>query len=100
MVATNVTDVLHMTRALLPGMVARNTGHVINLGSTAGIYPYPGGHVYCASKAFVTQFSLNLKADLVGTGVRVRDIEPGLIGGSEYCQIWIACRPLHRSDVR
>jgi len=61
MVATNVTGVLHMTRALLPGMVARNTGHVINLGSTAGIYPYPGGHVYGASKAFVTQFSLNLK---------------------------------------
>ena len=84
MVATNVTGVLHMTRALLPGMVARNTGHVINLGSTAGIYPYPGGHVYGASKAFVTQFSLNLKADLVGTGVRVTDIEPGLVGGSEF----------------
>lgn len=87
MVATNVTGVLHMTRALLPGMVARNTGHVINLGSTAGIYPYPGGHVYGASKAFVTQFSLNLKADLVGTGVRVTDIEPGLVGGSEFSTV-------------
>ena len=87
MVATNVTGVLHMTRALLPGMVARNTGHVINLGSTAGIYPYPGGHVYGASKAFVTQFTLNLKADLVGTGVRVTDIEPGLVGGSEFSTV-------------
>ena len=84
MVATNITGLIHMTRALLPGMVARNRGHVINLGSTAGIYPYPGGHIYGASKAFVTQFSLNLKADLVGTAVRVTDIEPGLVGGSEF----------------
>jgi 3-hydroxy acid dehydrogenase/malonic semialdehyde reductase len=65
-------------------MVARNRGHVINLGSTAGTYPYPGGHVYGASKAFVTQFSLNLRADLVGTGVRVTDLEPGLVGGTEF----------------
>jgi 3-hydroxy acid dehydrogenase/malonic semialdehyde reductase len=84
MVATNVTGLLHMTRALLPGMVARNTGHVINLSSTAAIYPYPGGHVYGASKAFVTQFSLNLRADLVGTGVRVTDLEPGLVGGTDF----------------
>lgn len=87
MVATNVTGVLHATRALLPGMVARNRGHIVNLGSTAGIYPYPGGHVYGASKAFVTQFSLNLKADLVGTGVRVTDLEPGLVGGSEFSTV-------------
>ena len=84
MVATNVTGLLHMTRALLPGMVARNTGHVVNLSSTAGIYPYPGGHVYGASKAFVTQFSLNLRADLIGTGVRVTDLEPGLVGGTDF----------------
>jgi len=87
MVATNVTGVLHTTRALLPGMVARNRGHIVNLGSTAGTYPYPGGHVYGASKAFVTQFSLNLKADLVGTGVRVTDLEPGLVGGSEFSTV-------------
>lgn len=87
MVATNVTGVLHATRALLPGMVARDRGHIVNLGSTAGIYPYPGGHVYGASKAFVTQFSLNLKADLVGTGVRVTDLEPGLVGGSEFSAV-------------
>ena len=87
MVATNVSGLLHMTRALLPGMVARNHGHIINLGSTAGIYPYPGGHVYGASKAFVTQFSLNLRADLIGTGVRVTDLEPGLVGGTEFSQV-------------
>ncbi len=84
MVATNVTGLIHVTRALLPAMVARNAGHVVNLGSTAGSYPYPGGHVYGASKAFVKQFTLNLRADLVGTGVRVTDIEPGLVGGTEF----------------
>ncbi len=87
MVATNVTGLLHMTRALLPGMVARDRGHVVNLGSVAGTYPYPGGHVYGASKAFVEQFTLNLKADLVGTGVRVTNIEPGLVGGSEFSMV-------------
>ena len=87
MVAVNVTALMHVTRALLPGMVERNTGHVINLSSTAAVYPYPGGHVYGASKAFVTQFSLNLKADLVGTGVRVTDLEPGLIGGTEFSNV-------------
>lgn len=84
MVATNITGLIHVTRAILPGMVERDRGHVINLGSIAGTYPYPGGHVYGASKAFVKQFSLNLRADLVGTGVRVTDIEPGLVGGSEF----------------
>ena len=87
MVATNVTGLLHVTRAILPGMVARNAGHIINLSSTAAIYPYPGGHVYGASKAFVTQFSLNLRADLVGTGVRVTDLEPGLVGGTEFSAV-------------
>jgi 3-hydroxy acid dehydrogenase/malonic semialdehyde reductase len=87
MVATNVLGVTRLTRALLPGMVERNRGHVVNLGSTAGIYPYPGGHVYGASKAFVTQFSLNLKADLIGTAVRVTDIEPGLVGGTEFSAV-------------
>ncbi len=84
MVATNVTGLIHMTRALLPGMAARDRGHVVNLGSIAGDYPYPGGHVYGATKAFVKQFTLNLKADLVGTNVRVTNIEPGLCGGTEF----------------
>jgi 3-hydroxy acid dehydrogenase/malonic semialdehyde reductase len=87
MVATNVTALLHVTRALLPGMVARDRGHVINMSSTAAIYPYPGGHVYGASKAFVTQFSLNIRADLIGTGVRVTDLEPGLVGGTEFSSV-------------
>jgi 3-hydroxy acid dehydrogenase/malonic semialdehyde reductase len=84
MVATNVTGLIHITRALLPGMVERNRGHIVNLSSTAASYPYPGGHVYGASKAFVTQFSLNLRADLVGRSVRVTDLEPGLCGGTEF----------------
>ncbi len=87
MVATNVTGLMRVTRALLPGMVARDRGHVVNLGSIAGDYPYPGGNVYGASKAFVKQFTLNLKADLIGTGVRVTDIEPGLVGGSEFSSV-------------
>ncbi len=87
MVATNVTGLIHMTRALLPGMVARHRGHVVNLGSIAATYPYPGGHVYGATKAFVKQFSLNLRADLVGTDLRVTDIEPGLCGGTEFSEI-------------
>jgi 3-hydroxy acid dehydrogenase/malonic semialdehyde reductase len=87
MVATNITGLMHMTRALLPGMVERNRGHVVNLGSIAATYPYPGGHVYGGTKAFVKQFSLNLRADLVGTHVRVTDIEPGLCGGTEFSEI-------------
>ncbi len=87
MVATNVTGLVHVTRALLPGMLARNRGHIINLSSVAATYPYPGGHVYGASKAFVTQFSLNLRADLVGTNVRVTSLEPGLVGGTEFSAI-------------
>ena len=84
MVAVNISGMMHMTHALLHGMVTRNRGHIINVSSTAAIYPYPGGHVYGASKAFVTQFSLNLRADLVGLPVRVTDLEPGLVGGTEF----------------
>ncbi len=84
MVDTNTKGVMYMTRAVLPGMVARDRGHVVNMGSVAALYPYPGGNVYGATKAFVKQFSLNLRADLFGTRVRVTDIEPGLVGGSEF----------------
>jgi len=87
MIATNVTGLVQITHALLPGMVARNRGHVVTIGSIAGTYPYPGGSVYGASKAFVRQFILNLKADLAGTNVRVTDIEPGLSGGSEFSTV-------------
>jgi NADP-dependent 3-hydroxy acid dehydrogenase YdfG len=78
MIDTNCRGLVTCTRSLLPGMVARGRGHVVNVGSVAGNYPYPGGNVYGATKAFVHQFSQNLKADLPGTGVRVTVIEPGM----------------------
>ena len=87
MVATNVTGLMRMTHALLPGMVARGRGHIVNLGSVAANYPYPGGNVYGATKAFVQQFSLGLKADLAGTGVRISDVQPGLVGGTEFSEV-------------
>ena len=87
MIETNCTGLVYVTRALLPGMVARRRGHVVNLGSIAGTYPYPGGNVYGATKAFVHQFSLNLRADLHGTGIRVTCIEPGLVGGTEFSEV-------------
>ena len=78
MIDTNVTGLAQVTRAVLPGMVARNRGDVLNLSSVAANYPYPGGNVYGGTKAFVRQFSLNLRADLIGTKVRVTSIEPGM----------------------
>jgi 3-hydroxy acid dehydrogenase / malonic semialdehyde reductase len=87
MIETNCTGLVYMTRALLPQMVARRSGHIVNLGSIAGTYPYPGGNVYGATKAFVHQFSLNLRSDLHGTGVRVTSVEPGLSGGTEFSEV-------------
>lgn len=78
MIDTNITGLTLMTRAILPMMVEAKTGHIINLGSIAGSYSYPGANVYGATKAFVEQFSLNLRADLAGTNIRVSNIEPGL----------------------
>jgi 3-hydroxy acid dehydrogenase/malonic semialdehyde reductase len=87
MVDTNVKGLMYVTRAVLPGMVARDRGHIVNLGSIAAIYPYPGGNVYGATKAFVRQFSLNLRADLLGTRIRVTDVEPGMVGGTEFSSV-------------
>jgi NADP-dependent 3-hydroxy acid dehydrogenase YdfG len=79
MVDTNVKGLMYTTRLLLPRLIAHGRGaSIINLGSIAGNYPYPGSHVYGATKAFVKQFSLNLRCDLIGTGVRVTNLEPGL----------------------
>ncbi len=78
MIATNCRGLVTVTRAVLPGMVARNRGHVVNLGSVAGTYPYPGGNVYGATKAFVRQFTLNLRSDLLGTAIRATSVEPGM----------------------
>ena len=87
MIETNCKGLVTMTRLVLPGMVARGSGTIINIGSTAGAYPYPGGNVYGATKAFVDQFTLNLRADLVGTGVRATNIAPGLAGGTEFSNV-------------
>lgn len=78
MVDTNISGLMHMTRQILPGMVERDNGHIINMGSVAASWPYPGGNVYGATKAFVQQFSRNLRCDLLGKNVRVSNIEPGL----------------------
>jgi NADP-dependent 3-hydroxy acid dehydrogenase YdfG len=87
MISTNCAGLVHVTRAVLPGMVARGSGTVINVGSVAGEFPYAGGNVYGATKAFVHQFTQNLNADLIGTGVRATCIEPGLCGGTEFSQV-------------
>lgn len=78
MIETNISGLVRVTRWVLSGMVARNRGDILNMSSVAATYPYPGGNVYGATKAFVRQFSLNLRADLVGTAIRVTSIEPGM----------------------
>jgi len=78
MIDTNIKGLTYVTRAISPMMVARKKGHIVNMGSIAGNWPYPGGNAYGATKAFVKQFSLNLRADLHGTGIRVTNIEPGM----------------------
>ena len=110
MVDTNIKGLLYMTRAILPGMVQRDQGHIINLGSVAGNYPYPGGNVYGGTKAFVKQFSNNLLTDLVKTRIRVTNIEPGL-AESEFSivrfhgdvdkakQVYQGTKPLTPADI-
>ena len=110
MIDTNIKGVMYCTRAILPDMVKRNTGHVINIGSTAGSWPYPGGNVYGATKAFVEQFSRNLRADLLGTRVRVTYLAPGMAetefskvrfkGDEEKAaQVYDATEPLRAEDI-
>lgn len=77
MVDTNIKGLLYVTKAVLPIMVERKSGYIFNLGSIAGNWPYEGGNVYGATKAFVKQFSLNLRTDLKGTNIRVTNVEPG-----------------------
>ena len=78
MIETNIIGLLTVTRHILPGMKARGRGHIVNISSIAGTYHYPGAHTYGASKAFVTYFSLALRADMLGSPVRVTNIEPGM----------------------
>ncbi|MFC4055524.1 SDR family oxidoreductase [Actinomadura syzygii] len=111
MLDTNCRGLVHCTRAILPTLVAKKRGHVINLGSVAGTYPYPGGNVYGATKAFVRQFSLNLRSDLHGTGVRVTCVEPGMGGSTEFstvrfhgdrekaADVYAGMRPIEPEDI-
>jgi 3-hydroxy acid dehydrogenase / malonic semialdehyde reductase len=86
MLDTNVKGLLYMTRFLLPGMIARDRGHVVNIGSIAGHQTYPKGNVYCASKAAVKTITEALKLDLIGTPVRVTTVDPGLVE-TEFSQV-------------
>lgn len=79
MIDANVKGLLYVTRQIVPGMVQRNRGHVVNIGSIAGRAAYPGGNVYCASKAAVRAISDGLKQDAIGTPIRVTEVEPGLV---------------------
>jgi serine 3-dehydrogenase len=110
MIDTNIKGLLYVTRQILPGMVARNQGHIINLGSIAGHQVYPGGNVYCASKAAVNTLSHAMRMDLIGTNVRVCSIEPGLVetefskvrfhGDDERAAtVYMDTRPLKAEDV-
>jgi 3-hydroxy acid dehydrogenase / malonic semialdehyde reductase len=110
MIETNVAGLARVTRAVLPGMVARNRGDVLNVSSVAASYPYVGGNVYGATKAFVRQFSLNLRADLLGTKIRVTSVEPGMcetefslvrFSGNERAagNVYQGMKPLSADDV-
>lgn len=79
MIDTNVKGLLYVSRYVVPGMVSRDRGHVVNLGSIAGHQTYPGGNVYCATKAAVRAISEGLKQDLLGTRVRVTSVDPGMV---------------------
>jgi len=110
MIDTNIKGICYLTRSVLPLMVARGSGHIINIGSVAGNWPYPGGNVYGATKAFVRHFSHNLRADLIGTPIRVTNIEPGLAetefstvrfhGDTEKAaEVYRGTRPLSAQDI-
>jgi 3-hydroxy acid dehydrogenase/malonic semialdehyde reductase len=87
MIDTNNKGLVRMTHAILPEMVARDRGMIINISSIAGNTPYPRGNVYGATKAFVDQFTKNLRADMAGTGVRTTCIAPGMCGGTEFSNV-------------
>lgn len=110
MIETNIQGLLTMTREILPGMIARGSGHIVTIGSIAGTYPYAGGHVYGATKAFVKQFALGLRADLLGHPIRVTNIEPGMVdtefsgirfkGDEARAQaVYEGVEPLHAEDI-
>jgi 3-hydroxy acid dehydrogenase/malonic semialdehyde reductase len=87
MIDTNIKGLVNMTQFILPRMIARSKGHIFNLGSVAGTYPYPGGNVYGASKAFVHDYTSDLRVSLAGTPLRVTSIEPGMVSGTEFSNV-------------
>lgn len=110
MVDTNIKGLMYCTRTILPGMVERNRGHIVNISSTAASWPYPGGNVYGGTKAFVSQFSRNLRADLLGTRVRVTCIQPGMAetefskvrfkgDDAKAGQVYAGTQPLTADDI-
>jgi len=110
MIDTNITALVRLTRLVLPGMVERDRGHIVNIGSVAGRWPYPGGNVYGASKAFVQQFSRELRADLLGSRVRVSNIDPGMAetefslvrfkqDAEKAARVYEGARPLTADDI-
>ena len=111
MLNVNCLALSYITRLLLPGMVNRDRGHIVNIGSTAGTYAYPGSNVYGATKAFVEQLTINLKADLLGTALRVTNIAPAMVGESEFSlvrfkgdeekagKVYEGLKPLSPADV-
>ena len=111
MVSTNVLGLLYLTRSVLPHMIRRGSGHIVNLGSVAGRWTYPGGGVYCATKAAVRVVSEGLRMDLLGKNVRVTNIEPGMVAGTEFSfvryrgddakaqRVYQDTRPLQPADV-
>ncbi len=110
MVDTNIKGLMYLCRAVLPGMKARGGGHVVNIGSVAASWPYPGGNTYGGTKAFVQQFSRNLRTDLAGANIRVSNIEPGMCetefsvvrfeGDEDKArQVYAGMKPLSASDI-
>ena len=110
MIETNVRGVLSVTRALLDGMIARGSGHVVNIGSIAGRAAYPSGSVYCATKAALDRITSGMRMDLLGTGVRVSTVDPGMVEtefsvvrfhGDEdrAAQVYAGVQPLTGQDV-
>ena len=98
MIDTNCKGLVYITRAVLPGLIKRNKGHIVNIGSVAGSYPYEGGNVYGGTKAFVKQFSLGLKSDLLGTKVKITNIEPGM-ANTEFSLVRFSGNKKKANDV-
>ncbi len=110
MIDTNIKGMLYFTRMILPGMIERNSGHIVNIGSIAGLEPYGGGSVYCATKSAVKSFSAALRIDLLGTAIRVSNVQPGFVetefslvrfkgDQQQASQVYQGMKPLTANDI-